>query len=176
MLLAPAVQPGPLFEGLYERNQPGPLNGLAMLVVDAWSRVYADTPANTVLAANMLPRLAVAREQCLFGVIDAFQNLVPRDMFLGNPRTIPGWSERIQQNTASIGDLGIPVLVAQGLADGVVDPAVTADYVRQQCAAGNRIQFVTYAGVDHFGVAERSVTDQIRWLQAIRNGETPTTC
>ncbi|HWY49865.1 MAG TPA: alpha/beta fold hydrolase [Chthoniobacterales bacterium] len=58
---------------------------------------------------------------------------------------------RIEQNTAD-GLINAPVVIAQGLSDNVVPPAATDVYVEERCAAGQRLEYWTFAGRDHFTI------------------------
>jgi pimeloyl-ACP methyl ester carboxylesterase len=55
---------------------------------------------------------------------------------------------RLEQNTPD-GAIAAPEVIAQGLADGVVPPAVTDAYVAERCAAGQRLEYWSFAGSDH---------------------------
>ena len=57
-------------------------------------------------------------------------------------------SARLAQNAADHA-IGAPVLIAQGLADDVVQPAATNAYVAQRCAAGQRLAYWTIDGLNH---------------------------
>ena len=60
---------------------------------------------------------------------------------------------RIEQNTAN-GLIKAPVVIAQGLSDNVVPPAATDAYVEERCSAGQRVEYWTFAGRDHFTIAQ----------------------
>src|SRR5213083_1287633 len=55
---------------------------------------------------------------------------------------------RLEQNTAD-GSIQAPVVIAQGLSDIVVPPHATDAYVEERCAAGQRLEYWTFAGRDH---------------------------
>ena len=60
---------------------------------------------------------------------------------------------RIEQNTAD-GRLKAPVVIAQGLSDIVVPPSATDAYVEERCAAGQRLEYWTFAGRDHLTIVQ----------------------
>jgi len=60
---------------------------------------------------------------------------------------------RLTQNTADH-PIGVPVVIAQGLADVVVLPAATDEYVNQRCAAGQQIEYWKVTGRDHGGIVQ----------------------
>jgi fermentation-respiration switch protein FrsA (DUF1100 family) len=65
--------------------------------------------------------------------------------------------------------IAAPLLVVQGLADPVVPPAATNEYVDQRCAAGQRLEYWTFAGLDHGTTVQpgTSLTDPlIAWTAA----------
>jgi len=60
---------------------------------------------------------------------------------------------RIEQNTAD-GLIKAPVVIAQGLSDIVVPPSATDAYVEERCSAGQRLEYWTFAGRDHFTIVQ----------------------
>jgi pimeloyl-ACP methyl ester carboxylesterase len=60
---------------------------------------------------------------------------------------------RIEQNTAD-GSLKAPVVIAQGLSDIVVPPSATDAYVEERCSTGQRLEYWTFAGRDHFTIVQ----------------------
>ncbi len=75
---------------------------------------------------------------------------------------------RIEQNTAD-GLIKAPVVIAQGLSDNVVPPAATDAYVEERCSAGQRLEYWTFAGRDHFTIAQPGAPLEellIKWTAA----------
>jgi pimeloyl-ACP methyl ester carboxylesterase len=60
---------------------------------------------------------------------------------------------RIGQNTADQA-IAAPVVVAQGLADAVVPPEATDAYIDERCAAGQRLEYWSFAGIGHGGIVQ----------------------
>jgi acetyl esterase/lipase len=60
---------------------------------------------------------------------------------------------RLEQNIPN-GPITAPVVVAQGRSDTVVPPPVTDSYVEKRCAAGQSLEYWTFAGRDHFTILE----------------------
>src|SRR5712691_7722611 len=60
---------------------------------------------------------------------------------------------RLEQNTAD-GLIKAPVVIAQGLSDIVVPPSATDAYVEERCSAGQRLEYWTFAGRDHFTIVQ----------------------
>ena len=75
---------------------------------------------------------------------------------------------RLEQNTAG-GPIQAPVVIAQGLSDVVVPASATDAYVEERCAAGQQIEYWTFAGRDHLTIIQPGtpLEDQlIRWTMA----------
>ena len=75
---------------------------------------------------------------------------------------------RLEQNTAN-GPIQAPVVIAQGLSDNVVPPSATGAYVEERCAAGQAIEYWTFAGRDHINIIQPGTPLEealIRWTTA----------
>jgi pimeloyl-ACP methyl ester carboxylesterase len=75
---------------------------------------------------------------------------------------------RLEQNAAN-GLIKAPVIIAQGLSDTVVPPRATDTFVEERCAAGQRLEYWTFAGRDHFTIFQTgSPLDEmlIKWTTA----------
>jgi pimeloyl-ACP methyl ester carboxylesterase len=60
---------------------------------------------------------------------------------------------RLEQNAAD-GLITAPVVIAQGLSDIVVPSSATDAYVEERCSAGQRLEYWTFAGRDHFTIVQ----------------------
>jgi pimeloyl-ACP methyl ester carboxylesterase len=60
----------------------------------------------------------------------------------------PALAARLAQNAANQ-PMSMPVLIMQGMKDGVVPPAATDAYVNARCSAGQRFDYWTFAALDH---------------------------
>jgi pimeloyl-ACP methyl ester carboxylesterase len=81
---------------------------------------------------------------------------------------------RLEQNTPD-SPIQAAVLIAQGLADQVVPPSVTDAYVQGRCAAGQQLEYWTFAGRDHFTIIQPGTPLEellIKWTTA-RFGNEP---
>ena len=75
---------------------------------------------------------------------------------------------RLEQNTADA-PIHAPVVIAQGLSDNVVPPSATDAYVEARCSAGQRLEYWTFTGRDHFTIAQPGAPLEellIRWTMA----------
>lgn len=75
---------------------------------------------------------------------------------------------RLEQNTPD-GPIQAPVLIAQGLSDIVVPQSATDAYVEERCAAGQPLEYWTFAGRDHFTIFQPGTPLEellIKWTTA----------
>ena len=75
---------------------------------------------------------------------------------------------RLEQNTPD-GSIKSSVVIAQGLSDTVVPPQATEAYVDERCLAGQRLEYWTFAGRDHFTIVQPGTPLEellIRWTTA----------
>jgi pimeloyl-ACP methyl ester carboxylesterase len=75
---------------------------------------------------------------------------------------------RLEQNTPDA-LIKAPIVIVQGLADDVVPPAATDAYVEERCSAGQRLEYWTFAGRDHFTIVQPGTPLEellIRWTTA----------
>ena len=86
---------------------------------------------------------------------------------------------RIEQNTPDR-PIQAPVVIAQGLSDIVVPPSATDAYVDERCAAGQQLEYWTFAGRDHLTIIQPGTPLEdplIKWTMArFANEPQPTGC
>jgi pimeloyl-ACP methyl ester carboxylesterase len=75
---------------------------------------------------------------------------------------------RLEQNAAD-GLIQAPVVIAQGLSDIIVPSSATDAYVEERCSAGQRLEYWTFAGRNHFTIVQPGTPLEellIRWTMA----------
>jgi pimeloyl-ACP methyl ester carboxylesterase len=75
---------------------------------------------------------------------------------------------RLEQNTPDR-RIQAPVIIAQGLSDTVVPSSTTDAYVEERCAAGQPLEYWTFAGRDHLTIFQRGTPLEeplIEWTTA----------
>jgi hypothetical protein len=75
---------------------------------------------------------------------------------------------RLEQNTPH-GLIKAPFVIAQGLSDIVVPSSATDAYVEERCSAGQRLEYWTFAGRDHFTIIQPGTPLEellIKWTTA----------
>jgi acetyl esterase/lipase len=118
----------------------------------SYARFY---PELTFESAIRPEALAVAREivnLCGFVPPEDPQRIAALTATLDGPTlataTNPALAARLAQNAAA-GPIPAPLVIAQGLADTVVPPPATEQYVAERCGANQSLDYWTFAGLDH---------------------------
>jgi len=94
-----------------------------------------------------------------------------------DPATTAPWAGILQQNTPGNAPITVPLFVAQGLADQLVHPAATEQFVRQQCTKGTQVTFKEVPGAGHGQIALDVVPDVLTFFAGARAGAPPaSTC
>jgi secretory lipase len=88
------------------------------------------------------------------------------------PALATNWSKalqaRLDENTPD-GLITAPVVIAQGLSDIIVSSSATDAYVEERCAAGQRLEYWTFAGRDHLTIVQPGTPLEellIKWTTA----------
>ncbi|WP_136708373.1 lipase family protein [Agromyces sp. H66] len=179
--MAPASDPVGLTENL--PNVPGG-SVFASYVAAAYTAAYDDvrssdyiTPAAQRLVREMSTR-CLSEPGVLVSVLTALSIERDRPVFDRDPTT-GAFGARLDQNVPR-GAIDAPLLVAQGLADPLVEPSVQDAYVRDRCDEGFPVDHRSYAGLGHLElVADDSplIDELIDWTNARFAGEEPaSTC
>ncbi|MCR3739813.1 Alpha/beta hydrolase family protein [Actinomadura glauciflava] len=71
--------------------------------------------------------------------------------------------------------LKVPTLVAQGTADREVSPAASQNIVNDLCKRYGTVSYRTFEGADHRGSIDASFATALKFAQAVRGGQTPST-
>ena len=179
------------------RRQPGgeDVNGLVVVgsaageaAVDLFDVAAGEIPADRDLdlAGHLNPGTAHGVEKVgdlCFNEQDVIAALlrgsqIPEQVF--PDATLNGdLGETLRANSPT-GPWPAPVLIAQGLADPLVKPAMQQKWVDTRCRAGEPLDYRTYPGLDHTGLvaADSPLTPQlVQWTLDRWNGAKPTpTC
>ena len=163
---APATDLGTLMRD--DLPTPGGKNLLAMTLW-SWSRVFDISLENAVDPAAM-PTINALAQVCLELPIDleprrrAAAALQKRFLLVNNLTGLEPWQTLLAENTIGPLPVAIPVFIAQGSADKVVDPPVTQAYIKELCAAGSRVRTLVLPGVGHGTVAMKSALTAVEWM------------
>ena len=163
---APATELGQLLRD--DLPTPAGKNLLAMTLW-SWSRVF-DISLEKVVAPAAIPIVNALAKTCLESPLDIEprlrfgRDLQKRFLLVNNLTEIEPWRNLLAENTIGTLPPSIPVFIAQGTADKVVDPPVTAAYMKEICAAGSHVTFLSLPGVGHGSAAMKSALTAVGWM------------
>jgi pimeloyl-ACP methyl ester carboxylesterase len=152
-------------------------------VVGAYESAYAGSPSGVGLGSILTPAGRAATpamaSTCLLtqtAEIHAIANPLIGHYVTSNPATTEPWKTLLEQNSAGGVPIRVPIFVGQGLADKLVAPAATRQFVDRLCASGERVTFHEFPGITHALAAYASLPALTFWLAQVDAGGSPTTC
>lgn len=148
----------------------------------AYAGTYPDVePGDHVRASARLPMERIA-DRCLrspTSKVSVTEARLMADRFVANSLYEGGLGRRLSENDAT-GTMEAPVLIAQGESDRVVTLGLQDAYVRERCAAGQSLDYRTYAGRGHGDLLREEspfMDELLAWTADRFAGEpTTTTC
>lgn len=156
---------------------------IASYAIPAMMAAYADTYSQQEMGAILTPAGLIAAPKiaamCLLSenkAIHAIADPLIGGYITSDPSTTEPWKTMLTENSAGGSPLGVPVYVAQGLDDTLVIPTATADYVKQLCSAGERVQFDEFEGTTHALVGLTAVPAVLSFFDAVLKGDAPANC
>jgi acetyl esterase/lipase len=151
-----ALAPAANMADILERNLPVDKR-LGPYVALSYSRFYPDVTFEQALRPEALPAAREIVNRCGFLPPEDPQRIAALTQTFEGPAlatsTNAALASRLAQNTADH-PIAAPVVIAQGLADIVVPTLATDAYVAGRCAAGQRLEYWTLAGLDHLGIVQ----------------------
>jgi pimeloyl-ACP methyl ester carboxylesterase len=156
---------------------------IASYAFPAFEAAYADRYQEAEMQAILTPAGQAGAPQieqlCLLsqnGDVQKIADPLVGDFVTSDPSTTEPWKTMLEENSAGGEPIGVPVFVAQGLADVLVVPEATIGYVNALCAAGEHVSFHTFDHVDHGFIADVSLPELLVWIGDVRRGGMPDTC
>ncbi len=150
---------------------------LAAMAVQSWSAKYG-VALDTVVAPSATGKVAEINKNCINDFEGQLRDLsdekaLPKDFISQQALASPPWSQIISENSVH-GIVGkTPVLILQGLADTLVWPAITEQFVKEACASGAVIQFVTLPQKTHDSAGKASIPEAMGWIANRFAGQRP---
>lgn len=157
---------------------------IASYAIPAYQAAYADRYPADQLTSILTPAGAAATPEmadlCLLSQneeIHAIAAPLVGGYVVSDPATTEPWKTLLTENSAGGDPISVPVFVGQGLADELVKPAATEEYVSLLCSQATDVSFHRYTDVDHGFAAYASLPDVLLWTAELSEGRTPTnTC
>lgn len=178
---APATELGTLLD-----DDIGDVSGVSLgsYAFQTYQSVYGPSTPGMALTQVLTDDGAAATPQmaqlCLIGQNSQLHDIagpLVGTYLSHDPATTEPWAGILQQNTPGNVPITAPLFVAQGLADDLVHPAATEQFVREQCAKGTPVVFKEVPGAGHGQIALDVVPEVLTFFAAARAGTPPaSTC
>jgi acetyl esterase/lipase len=146
-------------------------NNITAMTLWSWSRIYG-VSITPLVRPGALPVIDQLANECIERWFDMFIRRGPTSalekQFLAvhDLATVEPWRGLLAQNSPGALPPDIPVFIAQGTADLLVRPSVTAAFVDALCRAGSRVKVDLLQGVGHAFIARDVATDAVAWIAA----------
>jgi uncharacterized membrane protein HdeD (DUF308 family)/alpha-beta hydrolase superfamily lysophospholipase len=180
-----ALAPASDLQGLVQ-NLPSVTGGsiFTSFVVAAYTSIYPDVRFDSYIRPGASAIVRQLAERCLAdprvfaSLLDVLSLSKDPDIFATDPTT-GAFGQRLTENTPT-GPIPAPLFIGQGEADSLVLARVQDQYVAARCAAGQALEYRTYAGRDHVPLVEPDsplIPDLFTWTQDRLDGKPATsTC
>lgn len=156
--------------------------GLTALTLWSWSRVF-NIDLDTIVKPDAVRTMDTLAGGCIETIVDLLERRIEERPLSKDFLTITDlgaaepWDRILKQNVPGVLPRNVPVFVAQGLADGIVRPAVTVSYGRQLCTNGSQVDFVTLPKVGHGFIARDTAPAAVQWMSGrFAGAAAPNTC
>lgn len=142
---------------------------LTAMALWSWSRVF-DQPLTQVVDPAAITAVDRLASECLESIADFIVRrhtaapLAQRFLEVADITGVEPWRSLLEQNTPGRLPPSMPVFLAQGAADELVRPAVTAAYMQALCDAGSPVRMLSMPGVGHGLSAYRSSAAAVDWI------------
>ena len=142
---------------------------LTAMTMWSWSQIYA-APIDKLIRPAAMPAVEQLSNTCIeliFDIIARRREEKPLEagfLTVDAITNVQPWRSLLVQNTPGTLPRDIPVFLAQGTADNVVPPQITAAYMQRLCAAGSAVRFVSLPGVSHGFIARDSAVAAVDWM------------
>jgi uncharacterized membrane protein HdeD (DUF308 family)/alpha-beta hydrolase superfamily lysophospholipase len=174
--------PVPDLVELFKFNLATPIGKiLVSMALQAWADVYHLDLSQVVTpsARDAVKRIA---QICITDTRQIISR-VPDAVLLGvtflraPPWEVEPWASIVRDNTPGAAPTGVPILLVQGGADNIVDPALTQRYAHERCAAGETVKVLMLPGVGHVSTGFEGAQQVTSWIQDRFAGDpAPSSC
>ena len=153
---------------------------ISSYALTAYSEVYPDAALDTILTPAGVTATPGMNALCLLGqnsAIHAIARPLVGAYFSGDPTTVEPWATLLAENSPGAVALTVPLLIAQGETDTLVDPKTTRAFAEHECSIGTRVTYLSLPKTGHGLAALRALDTLIPWFAQVQRGETVTsTC
>ncbi|OCK59239.1 lipase [Bradyrhizobium sp. LMTR 3] len=135
----------------------------------SWHRVYGAT-IDKVVDLRAMPAIDRLAQECIEGPFDLIvrqrtgRPLEQYFLTVQDPTKAEPWRSLLQQNSTDVLSPEIPIFLAQGTNDQIIQPAVTQAYMDKLCKAGSKVRMVMLPGIGHARAAQASTMAAVNWM------------
>lgn len=144
-------------------------NNLTALALWSWARTQS-APFEPIVKADAVPAINAVAAKCIDVLLTspskraADKVLAAGFLSVPNVTSVEPWRSIIARNSVGPLPKTVPLFLAQGGADVIVHPSVTAAYMARQCAAGGRATLLTMPKIGHGWIAAKSSDAAVGWI------------
>lgn len=163
---APATDLGALLRDDFTTQGGKSLTAMALW---SWTRVF-DAPIEQVVAQDAIPTVNALAEICIESLLDIYTRQVTelplqrKFLIVPDITRVEPWRNIMLRNSPGPLPRDIPVFIAQGTADNIVPPTVTAAFVRRQCRTGSAVRVVLMPAIGHAFIARDAAFAAVQWM------------
>ena len=153
-------------------------NNIMAMTLWSWHRVF-DASIAGIVDARAMPTLDRLARVCIEGPFDLSarqkigQGLDQHFLTVEQPANIEPWHSLLEKNSAGALPSGIPVFLAQGSADQIINPNVTREYMKKLCGAGGKVKLMVMPDIGHGRAAQASTAAAVNWMAERFGGGAP---
>jgi acetyl esterase/lipase len=142
---------------------------LTAMTLWSWSRVFG-APIDRVIEPIALPTIDRLAGECIESVYDLVlrgrtaRPLAEKFLSVSDFYTVEPWRALMADNSPGLLPPRLPLFLAQGGADELVRPQVTADYEKRQCLAGGKVRMIVLPGANHGFIARDTAASAVEWM------------
>ncbi|WOH67963.1 alpha/beta fold hydrolase [Bradyrhizobium sp. BWA-3-5] len=161
----------------HDINSIGGKNITAMTLW-SWHRVYGAAIDN-VVDRRTVPAIDRLAQECIEGPFDLIvrqrtgRPLEQYFLMVQDPTKAEPWRSLLEQNSTGVLSPEIPIFLAQGTSDQIIQPAVTQAYMDRLCKADSKVRMVMLPGIGHGRAAQASTMAAVNWITDRFAGKTP---
>ena len=156
-------------------------NNLTALALWSWARTR-DAPYDRVVRPEAMAAIDAVAAKCIDALLPSPSKRAADKLLAGGFLTVPDitrvapWQDIIARNSAGPLPAQVPLFLAQGGADVIVRPEVTAAYAARQCNDGGRVTLLTLPKEGHGWIASKSAGQMAAWLADRMAGKPAPAC
>jgi acetyl esterase/lipase len=142
---------------------------LTAMTLWSWTRVFG-APIDKVVVPSAMPTVDRLANECIESIFDIIERSsaekVLEQTFLSvqNIAVVEPWKTLAARNTPDILPKSVPLFLAQGTNDNLVQPAVTKAFFQRQCKAGSRVTMLLMPNVGHGFAGRDAANAAVNWM------------